>query len=397
MLLRPLPVLGHGFADAGPYPVPLPVLLLVAGGVLFGATRLRARVAGGDDVRPLVDGAGRGPRIVLRVLAMLLMVAIIVPAALGPPDVSLNPAPRLLFTVGWAGLLLASALLGPVWESANPLRWAAAPRSPEVPPVTRAGMWPAVGALVLFTIAEQVLEPRPLLVLVVVAVYVLATMAGAILSGSAWFSGVDPIDRASYLLGRLAPFGRRSGRFTLRNVRDGVAGTDMVPGIAAFCGVLIAASAFDAAAPDGGLAARLLILVLAAAAAAGVATVAGRSADLGVALIPAAASHVAAHYLAPLLVDTQAAAVQASDPLGLGWNLLGLTGSEIVAEPIPPVAGLTLAYLLLLGGHALAVVVATDLATRRVAPRAVNATLFGIRAAIALSLFVGVYLRLGGT
>jgi hypothetical protein len=67
---------------------------------------------------------------------------------------------RLLFTVGWAGLLLASVLVEPVWTRANPLRWAL-PTGGQDDRLTGFGLWPAVGALLLFTVAEQVIADRP--------------------------------------------------------------------------------------------------------------------------------------------------------------------------------------------------------------------------------------------
>jgi hypothetical protein len=160
--------------------------------------------------------------------------------------------------------------------------------------------------------------------------------------------------------------------------------------------VLIAANAYDAVAPSGSLGSRLAIFLIATAAGAGVLTAAARPATFASALIPAAVAHAGAHYLSPLLVDTQIAAVQASDPFGLGWNLLGLTGNEIVAEPITPFVGLTISYLILVAGHVLAMAVATDIAARHVPARARAAALFPIRAAILGSLAVGVYTRMGG-
>lgn len=239
----------------------------------------------------------------LRVLAAALLAAIVVPTALGLDDAAANPAPRLLFTVGWAGLLLASSLLGPVWTRANPLRWATPPASSD-----RLGwdtVWPAVAALLVFTLVEQVLEPSPLSVLIVVAVYVMGTMTGTTVFGPGWFRVADPLECASRLIGRLAPLGRRGRRIVIRSVRAGVAGTVPVRGTAAFLGVLIAANAYDAAAPAGGFTTRLGVFVAAAAAGGILATAAARPLFLAPALIPAAASHVGAHYLAPLLVDTR--------------------------------------------------------------------------------------------
>ena len=68
---------------------------------------------------------------------------------------------------------------------------------------------------------------------------------------------------------------------------------------------------------------------------------------------------------------------------------------EIVAESILPTLGLALQALLLVAGHALAMVVASDLAARHLSPRAASAALFPVRAAIVASLVLGVFLRFG--
>lgn len=388
-------VLAHGFADAGEYPVPVRILLVAGVLVVLAANRLKGR---DDETTPsLARSLGPRAATVLRVLTLLLLVAIVLPAAFGSDDVAANPAPRLLFTVGWAGLLLVSFLLGPVWSRANPVRWATVPGARDHR-IRRAGMWPAVAALVLFSLAEQVLDPSTLTVLVVVGVYVLVTMAGATLAGRSWFRAADPLDAASRLLGRMAIAGRRGRRLTVRSARAGVATADPLPGMAAFLGVLVAVSAYDAVAPDVAVGGRLALFVAAVGGGAAVFTAAARPLFFAPALIPVAAGHAGAHYLAPLLVDTQVAAVQASDPFALGWDLLGLTGAEIVAEPVSPFAGLTISYVLLVAGHALAMVVANDTAARHlgVSARAAGAALFPLRAAIAASLVVGIYTRLGG-
>ncbi|MGH3664889.1 MAG: hypothetical protein ACRDU8_02150, partial [Egibacteraceae bacterium] len=76
-------------------------------------------------------------------------------------------------------------------------------------------------------------------------------------------------------------------------------------------------------------------------------------------------------------------------------DLLGLRGAEVAAEPIPAAAGLALELLLLVAGHALALVVADRLARARLDRRVVGAALFPFRAAVLVSLLAGVGVRLG--
>ena len=383
-------VLGHGFADADPFPVPPQLLLFGGAGLVLAATAISSQY--NRPATALVRTTGPLATLVLRIVALLLLMMIVVTALLGPSDIGVNASPRLLFAVGWAGLLLVSALVGPVWVRANPLRWVVGGGPQDL--FTRVGVWPAVAGLVVFTAAEQIFDPAPLVALVVVGTYAVATAGGGVVYGRSWFRAADPIETASRLLGRLAPLGRRGRAVVARRVRAGVAGTDAAPGMAAFLGVLIGASLYDALEVSGPLGLRAAVFAALVAGAAVIATASARPAILAPALIPAAAAHLGTHYLAPLLVDTQIAAIQLSDPFGRGWNLLGLTGAEFVAEPVPALAVQVLQLVLLLAGHGLAMVVANDIAARRVLPRAISATLFPVRAAILASLLAGLYLWL---
>jgi hypothetical protein len=382
-------VLAHGFADAGALPVSTLVLMALGAAITVAAVAIPRRSA--TTALPFLATGSRATRVTLRTIALLGVIAITVPAAFGSSDVATNPAPRLLFTVGWAGMVLVSALIGPWWVQASPLRLAAGADDDGPPHV-----WPAVGALVLFGVFEQVLEPSPLIALITIATYVVIGVAIAATAGGRGLAGSDPLEVTSAAIGSLAPFGRREGGLTLRSPRRGVAAFAPRPGLGVFLGVLTGINLVDAAAPAGSVSARLLLYAAIVGVAAVVAWGAARPAYLVPALIPAVAGHLGAHYLAPLLVDTQIAAVLASDPLGAGWNLLGLTGVEIVAEPIPPTAGLVAQLVMLILGHAAAMVVAADLAGSRLRGRAVGAALFPLRAAILASLLAGIYLRFGG-
>lgn len=386
-------VLGHGFADAGPLPLSLPVLLVIAAAPVLAAAAVpptRRR----DPVPPLGADLPGPVAAVLRVGVVVVLVAIVVPATLGSADVAVNPAPRLLFTVGWAALLATVTLVGPWWRHASPLRLFADDRA-SMPLPEAVGVWPAVVALTGFGVAEQILDPSGLVVLVVVGSYLVAGAGGALRYGGAWPAAADPLEVSAELLGSLTPLGRQ-GRLRWRSPRLGASTLCTGTGAAAFLGVLIGINLYDAAEVAGPPLTQLLMYAAITGTAAVAVTAAARPRWLTPAFVPAAAGHLGAHYLAPLLVETQIAAVLASEPLGLGWNLLGLTGREIIAEPIPPTLGLTLQLVLLIVGHALAMIVATDLARSRLNARAAGAALFSARAALMVSLLAGVYLRFGG-
>lgn len=383
------PVLAHGFADAAPLPVPLSSLVLFAVAVVVAAAVVpnrRSAVA-----PPLAEHAAPSTRLILRLVAVVGVVAVAVPAALGPSDVALNPAPRLLFTVAWAGMLLLSVIIGPWWRHASLVATATPTQTDE----SAETMWPATAGLAVFGIFEQVLEPSPLVALAAVVLYLVVGAAVAWRYGAIGLAHADPLQATSTALGALAPLARPP-RWR-RSPRQGAAAHPAVPGLAGLLGVLAGLNLYDALEPTGALLMRGAVYLAVVALTTVAFWAAARPAFLAPALIPAVAGHLGAHYLFPLLVDTQVAAVLLSDPLHLGWNLLGITGAEINAEPIPAQLGLWLQLLLLIAGHALAMVVAGDLAKDRLPPRAVNAALFAIRGVIVLSLVLGVLLRFGGS
>jgi hypothetical protein len=138
-------------------------------------------------------------------------------------------------------------------------------------------------------------------------------------------------------------------------------------------------------------------LVLAAVAAAVV--LAGRTATrrgpwLAAALVPVAVGYAVAHDLGVLLVEGQFAFIQLSDPLGRGWDLLGMSGRFVPLEPIPPGLAAALVVVALVAGHVGGVIVGRDLARLRYEPRAAAAVQLGLRTLLVVSAVLGVWLRL---
>ena len=143
--------------------------------------------------------------------------------------------------------------------------------------------------------------------------------------------------------------------------------------------------------PGGALALGAWMAVAAAALIA-----ATRQTWLAPALLPLLAGQLAAHYLGPLLVETQVAAVLASDPFGRGWDLLGLSGAEIVDPPLPGTLALWLQLALLVGGHVVAIVLAQRLTAGRHDARTAGAVQFAFRLAVLGALLAAVWLRFVG-
>ncbi len=171
--------------------------------------------------------------------------------------------------------------------------------------------------------------------------------------------------------------------------------TAVPPGLPALVAVLVGTGLYDGAVLAG-LPGGPLALAAWMVAAAAVLVAATLPTWLAPALLPVLAGQAAAHYLGPLLVETQVAAVLASDPFGRGWDLLGLSGAEIVDPPLPGTLALWLQLALLVGGHVLAILLAQRLTAGRHDARTTGAVQFPFRLAVLSALLAAVWLRFVG-
>lgn len=433
----PLALFAHGFADASDLGLP-PALLLGGGAaVVVGTAALLSALDArrGLDrqeprVRPiatplatLLDHAvTRG---LLKALGVLLLAFLLYTATFGDASSALNPAPRLLFTGLWAGLVvLASMMAGPLWRVMNPLPLISAAiarvsgdrqeRGLRQPPEWL-GVWPAAAALLVFTVAEHAYPSEPSTVRVFLALYVLAMLAGATIYGAPWRSAGDAFEVTAVTLGQLAPLGRSSesgswsgggsrpelSGLVWRNPVRALAALPVRPGLAVFLGVLLGGNLFDGIQETGTWArwdTTMLISVVgvvgvAAACALVLWAIGERRPYLLPAFVPVVAGYALAHYLAPLLVDTQILAGQLGDPLGRTTELVFAPepSASYTFVPAALVAGVQLAALV--GGHVLAVIVAHRAATARFDLRASRAVQFPLRGVLVASVVLGIALR----
>jgi hypothetical protein len=417
-----LPVIAHGLGDAGDLGVPLPLLLLAtAGAVLVTAARLSNRTArgygrvpaAGRRLPPLLVDAGRHPAApgLAGALGALVLLLILVPAAAGPSDHVRNPAAWLLFGVFWPLLTILSILLGPVWRTVNPLRPLAGllrGGSATAPLPEWVGVWPAAAMLAVFLWFDLVPLRRPLAVALLLAGYVLIVTFGAARFGNRWFSAADGFEVWSTALAPLSPLGAgEDGSPRLRSPRSALASAGAPPGLLALVVVVIGADVFDAVAATArweqltlgraGVGALLVPSVGLAACTALVALLGWvatrRRPWLVPALVPLAAGYAVAHHLAPLLLDGQVALALLSDPLGLGWNLLGTADLALDVNLIPAAVAAAVQLLALVAGHVGAVVVAHDRTVLRFDPRTSRAVQFPPRVVIVGSALGAVALR----
>ena len=314
--------------------------------------------------------------------ALSVLVALVAAGLAGSRDPLANPLPLSVWTLMWVGLTFVHAVLGYVWPHVNP--WTALARLVRgalhrdgddgagvlVWPQAL-GAWPAVALLLLFAWFELVYPaPQdPAILAFAVAGYSIFTVAGMVLFGNeAWERHVEIFARFFRIVSWIAP---------LRTVEEGAArrlavtfpGTrllavDSLPAAGVvFVVVALAAVSFDGLSRTFwwldlvgenplehpgrtalvgrntlGLigAAAALLAAYAITAAAGAwwsgSSPAAALRRFVVSIVPIAFGYHFAHYLPSFLVDAQYALKALSDPLDLGWNLLGTRDLHVTAS-----------------------------------------------------------------
>jgi hypothetical protein len=345
--------------------------------------------------------------------ATVALVALVVAGFAGSRDPLANPLPLAVWTLGWVGLTLAHAALGPIWPALNPWSVPAAlvrriiglgggATGPMRYPVLL-GQWPAVALLACFAWFELVHPaPRdPALLAWALVGYSVLTVAGMVAFGDAlWEERAEIFSRFFRMVSWLSPLqpvdpGEGSGRrlaLVLPGSRLLTVGALPAAGVA-FVILALASVSFDGLSRTfwwldlvgenplehpgrSGLVGRnslgLLVapVVLLAAYAASVglgARWSGMRASSAtrvfvVSIVPIALGYHFAHYLPSFLVDAQHAVKALSDPLGRGWNLLGARDLHVTASILThheSIERLWYAQVLgIVGAHVAAVVIA---------------------------------------
>ena len=316
------------------------------------------------------------------VAASAVLVVLVASGLEGSRDPLANPLPLSVWTLTWVGLTFAHAVLGFLWPVVNP--WTAFARLvrrllgrsggddagmlgwPEA-----LGAWPGVALLLLFAWFELVhpAPQDPAVLAYAVAGYSVFTVAGMVLFGNeTWERNVEIFSRFFRIVSWIAPLrtveegGTRRLAATMPGAR--LLGVDSLPAAGVvFVVVALATVSFDglsrtfwwldlvgenplehpgrtalAGRNTLGLlgAAAALLAAYAATAAAGArwsgSPVAAALRRFVVSIVPIAFGYHFAHYLPSFLVDAQYALKALSDPLDLGWNLLGMRDLHVTAS-----------------------------------------------------------------
>ena len=363
LVALPGAALGHQLNGVFETPIPLPVYLVAAGaavGLSFAFIFVREVPAfPPGDPRP--RSVPRWLRIVLRAAGILAVGWIVAQAFVGGSS-DADVSGLILWTYGWVGLALVSALVGPAWAWLDPfttlhdagaavLRRAGVRSWTPAPYPARLGRWPAVVGFAFFVWLELIVSGGGGGRTVVAAflAYVVITLLGMAQYGrDAWRANGEVFSAWFGLLGRIAPFAL-AGQPELGAVRRRPFGAGLLdPGWTRALVVLVAMGVasvlydglsqtqpwFDLVGLPGlagGTVSLGLFLGTAALLAIGVARLVGSPpiaraagvAALGAGLVPIASGYIAGHYLTSLLVDGQRIVIAISDPFQQGWDLFG--------------------------------------------------------------------------
>jgi hypothetical protein len=448
-------VLAHGIGGVKDLPVPgwlflfggavVLVVSFAALGVLWTTPRLEDQHA-----RPLPTWAqrvllSRVLRVLLGAVSVGLFALVWVAAAFGSELTNL--APVFVYIIFWFGMAFLVALVGNVWSVLDPWRaiadavaWLSERMGVnEEPPFrypTWLGRWPAAVLLLAFVTLELVYveSGNPRVLAVAIGLYSAVTWAGMAAFGRRdWRENGDGFAVYFELLSRLSVFGlgERDGRreIVLRRPLSALATTDRRPGAVAVIAVMLGSVAFDGLSrstwwqdrlfnlraplvdsnPEladllgmafnfvGLLAAILLVALAYLLAVAAAQSVAGPDVSFeGVflgSLIPIAFVYALSHYLTYFLYNGQSAIRLISDPLGRGWDLVGLADYQPNIGFLAPNTVWYIQITVLVIGHIVGLVVAHDRALSLIpSPARAARTQYAMLALMVLYTVAGMWL-----
>jgi len=405
---RSTAILAHGLGGSTDLPIPLSFALIGAAWALtftFAVVALAWRQPRFDPAKP-----GRPlPQWVTSVtdapmtrwaaaIAGLLFAAWVATAAVFGPQNGQNPLLGVFYVLLWVGLVALSLAIGPVWRAVSPVRtvYHLLPLSRRPPPTAYPagwGYWPAALGLFAFVWLELA-SPDPgslAAVKIWLLLYLAVTLTGALVFGTRWPANADPFEVYGVVASRLSPLRRNTdGRIAVGNPFDHLPSMPVRAGTVAVLAVLLGSTAFDgfsalpewrnfvdahaASVPLGRVGIHTVALLVFASVVGSTFWLAARTTGgatreqrrtlpgrMAHSLIPIVIGYVFAHYLTYLVERGQQALIGLADPLGRGWNLLGLGHAEVnYALSLHPSVLATLKVCFVVAGHIAGVIAAHD-------------------------------------
>jgi len=444
-------VLAHGLGGSSDLPVPYAYAMVGAAWALtftFALVAFAWRRPRFDPLKPgrplptavttLVDA--RATRWTAAAAALVFTLWVVSAAVLGPQTQS-NALLGVFYVLLWVGLVALSLLFGPIWRVISPMRtvYLLLHRIPLGRPGRLCypegwGYRPAAVGLFAFVWMELASPDSASLpwVRAWLLIYGATMLAGAWLCGQRWLARADPFGVYSMAVSRLSPFRRNpaTGKLVIGNPFDHLPSLPVRPGVVVTLAVLLGSTAFDSfsssptwrgfsdrtsrafGAPPtlSSSALRTIGLIvfisvvavtfsLAARATGGVDRDQRRAlpGQMAHSLIPIVVGYIFAHYLSYLVERGQQAVIALADPLGRGWNPLGLAHLHVayVLSAHPPVLA-AIKVTCVVTGHIVAVIAAHDRALRLLpAGHQLTGQLTMMLVMVSYT-FTGLYLLFGG-
>lgn len=420
-LLTPGAAEAHAFAQRYDLPLPLWHYLTAAGAAvavsfLIAALFLRAAVALGQLRLALPPRLADAAATAVRVIGVAAFALLLAAGLFGEQgDWDSNILPVTVWVVWWVGLVFVSAALGDLWALLDPWRTVGKLLARDDGPCAwpaKLDAWPAVALFFAFAWCELAWTENamPQKLAGVILAYSLLTWTGMALFGvETWRAKADPFARFFALFARFAPLAVADGKLLLRPPGAGLARQALPsPADCGFVILMLATVAFDGIGETPlwdsivGEAMRILYAggviqligyssaaslvktlgliatpLLFAAAYLAVCVPVARLAGDGVgrtarryvlSLVPIAIGYHLAHYLSYLLLQGQMIWPLLSDPLNLGWNLLGGRGHQVDIAAVGMGFVWLFAVVAIVIGHVAAVALSHGEALREAPP-----------------------------
>jgi hypothetical protein len=298
-----------------------------------------------------------------------------------------NPAVGFVYVWLWVGLVPAALLFGQVHRRTNPWRtllWFRGATSPSHDEPT-GSLLPAAGGLAVFLFLELVQSGGATLPVLrwYAAAWATWVVVGALVTPT-WIARADPFEAFATAVARLSPWARsKRGLLMWTDPLRNLAAWRAPRGLTAMASVLLGGTLFDALsntswwvrATQGMEDGRTLLAAGALLGCMGLVfglfrlgtlSYRGLTMDaLAPGLVPLVVGYALAHYGTMLYLEGQRTLFRFSDPLGRGWNLFGMieAAPDTTLFAFPTLVAVS-QVVLIVGGHALGVLVTHDIALR---------------------------------
>ncbi|AQP44311.1 hypothetical protein [Tessaracoccus flavus] len=298
-----------------------------------------------------------------------------------------NPVFGFVFVLIWVGLVPVSLLFGTVYRRTNPIRLLLS-RWETLNERTTGESWaPAAVALFAFLYLELVQPDGATLPVlrIFTALWFAWLVIGVLVRGPSWIARADPFEAYATSTARLSPWARDgAGTLLAINPLRNLASWRAPRHLALVAAVILGGTLFDALSNSAWWVRATQALDQAvywplglAGLVASIGLIYGlfrlgalpyrdlTADDLAPGLIPLVVGYALAHYGTMLYLEGQRTLLRFSDPLARGWDLFG--GAEAAPSTILfafPTAVAIAQVVLIVGGHAIGVLVTHDIALR---------------------------------